>query len=88
MKLDFPKFDGTNALDWIFQAEEFFNFHGTLPPLRLQITLFHMVGRAVAWYQWMKRNNMLTTWPEFLLALRYRFEDSVYEDYPGRLSKL
>ena len=29
VKLDFPKFDGTNPLNWLFCAEQFFSYYDT-----------------------------------------------------------
>ncbi|XP_015387832.1 uncharacterized protein LOC107177859 [Citrus sinensis] len=88
MKMDVPKFDGSDPNGWIFRIEEFFDFHDTPEILRLRIVSFHMEGRAAAWYQWMKNNHLLTTWQEFLANLRYRFGASLYEDPQGDLSKL
>ncbi|KAH9678818.1 hypothetical protein KPL71_025874 [Citrus sinensis] len=71
-----------------FRINEFFDLHGTLDNLRLRIASFHMEGRAAAWYQWMKANNLLTTWRSFLVSLKSRFGASMYEDHQGNLSKL
>ncbi|KAL9428358.1 hypothetical protein AB3S75_030367 [Citrus x aurantiifolia] len=88
MKMDVPKFDGSDPNGWIFRIAEFFDFHDTPEILRLRIVSFHMEGHAAAWYQWMKNNHLLTTWPEFLANLRHRFGASLYEDPQGDLSKL
>lgn len=88
MKMEVPKFDGLDPAGWVFRVEEFFDFHGTPDHLRLRIASFHMEGRAAAWYQWMKANQLLTTWKEFLLNLKHRFGASLYEDPQGNLSKL
>ena len=88
MKMEVPKFDGSDPNGWVFQIEEFFDFHGTPETLRLRIVSFHMEGRAATWYQWMKMNSLLTTWKAFLQNLKYRFGASLYEDPQGNLSKL
>ncbi|KAH9681933.1 hypothetical protein KPL71_027145 [Citrus sinensis] len=88
MKMDVPKFDGTDPTGWDFRINEFFDFHGTPDHLRLHIVSFHMEGKAAAWYQWMKANNLLSTWQNFLLNLKQRFGTSMYEDHQGNLSKL
>ena len=87
MKMDVPKFDGSDPNGWIFLIEEFFNFHDTPEILRLRIVSFYMEGRVAAWYQWMKNNHLLTTWQELLANLRYRFGVSLYEDPQGDLYK-
>ncbi|KAJ0965949.1 hypothetical protein J5N97_027087 [Dioscorea zingiberensis] len=88
MKMDIPKFEGSDPSSWVFRIEEFFNFHDTPDELRLRIVSFHLEGRASAWFQWMKMNNLLTTWPSFLSSLKQRFGASMYEDHQGALSKL
>ena len=42
MKMEVPKFDGSDPNGWVFRIEEFFDFHGTPETLRLQIVSFHM----------------------------------------------
>ncbi|CAA0838264.1 Unknown protein [Striga hermonthica] len=88
MKMEVPKFDGTDPDGWIFRIEEFFDFLATPEELRLRIVSFHMEGKAAAWFQWMKSNNLLTDWKAFLVNLKHRFGSSVYEDPEGALSKL
>ena len=51
IKMEVPKFDGSNPNGWVFRIKEFFEFHGTLETLRLRIVSFHIEGRATAWYQ-------------------------------------
>jgi hypothetical protein len=33
---------------------------------RLTVASFYMEGQALSWYQWMHRNNLITTWFGFL----------------------
>lgn len=88
MKMEVPKFDGTDPNGWDFRINEFFDFHGTPDHLQLRIVSFHMEGKAAAWFQWMKANNLLSTWQSFLINLKQRFGASMYEDHQGNLSKL
>ena len=87
-KLDFPRFNGTNPSGWIFKANQFFDFHQTPQPQRMQIASFHMDGPALAWFQWAHTNHPYTTWEAFTEALDARFEDSPYTDHMGTLAKL
>ena len=50
LKLDIPRFDGTNLLGWIFKINQFFEYHGTSTHERLTIASFYMEGRALAWF--------------------------------------
>ena len=88
MKMEVPKFDSSDPNGWVFRIEEFFDFHETPKHLRLRIIAFHMEGRAVAWYQWMKANKLITTWKDFLISLKHQFGASMYDNPQGTLSKL
>ncbi|KHN05914.1 hypothetical protein glysoja_026502, partial [Glycine soja] len=55
---------------------------------RLIVASFYMEGPALYWYQWMSRNDFLTSWQAMLLALESRFALSYYEDPYGTLFKL
>ena len=39
MKLDVPRFDGTNPLGWIFKINQFFEYHATLEHERLTFSM-------------------------------------------------
>ncbi|PNX64086.1 hypothetical protein L195_g053836, partial [Trifolium pratense] len=76
IKLEIPRFDGSDALGWIFKINQFFEFHRTPEEQRLNIASFYMEGEALSWYQWMHINGSLHTWQAFLHALETRFAPS------------
>jgi len=39
-------FDGTDALDWLFEADQFFTFYNIALENRLQMASFYMKGEA------------------------------------------
>jgi hypothetical protein len=88
MKLDVPKFDGSDAMGWIFKISQFFDYHNTPEEDRLTVASFYMEGQALSWYQWMHRNNLITTWFGILQALETRFAPSYYDDPASALFKL
>ena len=45
VKLDFPRFDGSEVLQWIFKAEQFFDYYNTPDTQRLTITAIHTEKR-------------------------------------------
>jgi hypothetical protein len=57
IKLDIPRFDGTDPMGWIFKINQFFYFHNTPEEQRLCIASFYMEGAALTWFQWMFSNN-------------------------------
>ena len=50
MKLEVPRFDGSDLLGWIFKINQFFYYHATLDIEYLTIASFYMDGPALAWF--------------------------------------
>jgi len=88
LKLDMPRFDGSEPLAWIFKIKQFFDYHRTPEDQRLKMASFSMEGEALTWFQWMHDNNLISTWQNFLHSLEIRFAPSHYEDPRGALFKL
>lgn len=42
VKLEFPRFDGSFAMEWIFKAEQFFDYYNTPDSERLTIAAVHL----------------------------------------------
>ncbi|KAK2423487.1 hypothetical protein QL285_033937 [Trifolium repens] len=80
LKLDVPRFDGQNAQGWIFKISQFFTYHNTPEEERITVASFYLDGPALAWYQWMYRNDQIVSWPQFLQALELRFAPTEYDD--------
>ncbi|KAL4587069.1 hypothetical protein LXL04_011719 [Taraxacum kok-saghyz] len=87
-KLTLATFDGSNPLDWLFQADQYFSFYDIQPPERLTMTAFHLSGDALSWYKYLFNNNLLTTWDAFTRALETRFGPSTYDNHQAALFKL
>ncbi|CAL5189606.1 unnamed protein product [Lathyrus oleraceus] len=88
LKLDVPRFDGTDTHGWIFNISQFFTYHQTPDEERITIASFYLNGAALAWYQWMYRNHQIVSWPQFLTALETRFAPTAFDDPRGNLFKL
>lgn len=88
MKLDIPWFDGQDSLGWIFKISQFFDFHYVPNTKRLTVASFYMEGPTMYWYQWMSRNDFLSSWLAMLQTLESRFAPSYYDDLHGALFKL
>lgn len=59
LKMEIPRFDGTDPLGRIFIITDFFNFHSTPEEQRISISSFYMEGPALQWYKWMYNNIQL-----------------------------
>nr|GEX74024.1 retrotransposon-related protein [Tanacetum cinerariifolium] len=88
MKLDVPMFFGPDPERWIFSITEYFTLLNTSVDQRLRMVGFSLEGDAAEWFRWMSRNNLITTWDEFLESVQHRFGPCKYEDPQGALSKL
>lgn len=76
MKLEAPRFDGSDPLGWIFKINQFFKYHTTPKPECLVIASFSMKGLALAWFMWMTRNDQISSWSGLLHALEACFSPS------------
>ncbi|GJU42159.1 ty3-gypsy retrotransposon protein [Tanacetum coccineum] len=88
MRLDVPKFSGNDPDSWIFSITEYFSLLATPADQRLRIVGFNLEGDAAEWFRWMTRNNLITTWEDFVKSVQNRFGPFKYEDPQGALSKL
>ncbi|XP_058769067.1 uncharacterized protein LOC131642924 [Vicia villosa] len=87
-KLELPMFDGSNPLDWLFQADQFFSFYNLPPENRLSLISFYMKGDALSWFKWMHHNHLLSDWFSFIRALELRFGPSTFDNHQAELFKL
>lgn len=88
VKLDFPRFDGNNVMDWIFKAEQFFDYYATSEADRLTIASVHLDNDIVPWFQMMQRSSPFRSWHAFTEALELDFGPSAYECPRASLFKL
>ncbi|KAL0373214.1 UNVERIFIED_CONTAM: Retrovirus-related Pol polyprotein from transposon.6 [Sesamum calycinum] len=87
-KLTLPPFDGSNPLDWVFQAEQFFTFYQVPQDHRLDLISFYMQGDALSWFKWMFTNRHLSSWDAFIRSLELRFGPSSFNNHEAMLFKL
>nr|KYP42756.1 hypothetical protein KK1_035826 [Cajanus cajan] len=87
-KLQLSHFDGSEPLDWLFQAEQFFSYHQIPIEARLSMVAFYMKGDALSWFKWMLHNQQLSDWHAFERALELRFGPTGYENFRAELFKL
>ncbi|VFQ71455.1 unnamed protein product [Cuscuta campestris] len=88
LKLDMPKCDGTDPLGWLFKVHEYFSFYAVPEESRLSAVCLMLEGQALDWFRWRQRNNLLSSWTEFVTSFKLRFDPLNYVDYFGLLSKV
>lgn len=60
LKISLPSFDGSNPLDWTFQANNYYDYYNIPNNQRLPLAVFS----ALSWYKHLAHNQVLTTWPD------------------------
>jgi hypothetical protein len=70
-KLEFSRFIGTEAHDWILKVEQFFSNGNTLNDEKVPIT---MEGQALSRYNWLQDSGPIQGWEAFVDALKVRFD--------------
>lgn len=87
-KLDFPRFDGSEPSDWIFKAEQFFEYYSTPDDQRMTIASVHTDGTVVPWFQMLRKKHKLPHWAALTKAMEIEFGPSQYEAPRAKLFKL
>lgn len=88
IKLEFPRFNGKNVLDWIFKAGQFFGYYNTPDPERLIIASVHLEHEVIPWFQMVTRSQPFQSWNDFTRALELDFGPSIYDCPRASLFKL
>ncbi|XP_020870556.1 uncharacterized protein LOC110225361 [Arabidopsis lyrata subsp. lyrata] len=90
-KVDFPRFDGNRARDWLFQVEEFFEVDHTPKDMKVKLAAIHFNGKAATWHRSLLHTpgtkRVLRDWEAYKLELMDRFED-VLDDPISELKQL
>lgn len=88
IKLDLPRFDGSNALQWLYHAEQFFDFYETSDFYRLKIASVHFDGPVVPWFQMIQKSGIVVSWKSLAKAIEQTYGPSVFENPRSSLFKL
>jgi hypothetical protein len=77
-KMDFPKFDGTNARIWLDKCDAYFDLYSIPHDFRVIAASLHMIDKANHWYQNYKLSHGNHTWEHFVVAVSCEFEDNTH----------
>lgn len=72
----------------LFQAEEYFDYHGISESSMVRIAGLHMEGAALDWVRRLKKNGILSSWENLKAEIRERFGESEFEDSLATLTRL
>lgn len=86
--MDFSKFDGNDALHWVFNAEQFFDYYDISDSYRLKIDAIHFEGQVVPWFQMLQKSGTITSWNALAQAVELAYGPSVFQCPQYALFKL
>ena len=65
LKLDFPRFNGTDPTGWVYHAEQYFSLHNTFDVNKVPLASFHLEQESLQWYRWYIKAHEEPKWPAF-----------------------
>lgn len=68
-----PNFDGSNALEWLARAEQYFLVSNTPKAKRVKVAMVTLAGPALPWYQLLRKRVPNLSWDRFTRELMKRF---------------
>lgn len=75
--MDLPRFDGTNALQWIFQSKQFFDYYDISYAYRVKVATIHFDGPVVPWFQMLQKSGATSSWNILAKAIENSYGPSV-----------
>lgn len=79
VKLDFPYFAGEDTMQWIFQAEQFFNYYAVPNAQQLKIVAVHFHGLVIPWFLMLHKSGKMISWKSLTTLLECTYGPSVFE---------
>nr|KYP60086.1 hypothetical protein KK1_015534 [Cajanus cajan] len=88
-RIDFPRFNGENINQWMYQCENCFLIDATPEDVKVWLAIVHLEGKALQWHTAISKNlaNQQPSWEEYTKMLQDRFGD-VCDDPMAELMKL
>ncbi|XP_047979109.1 uncharacterized protein LOC125221028 [Salvia hispanica] len=88
VKMEPPRFDGTEVNNWIRGIQFYFYHVGTPEAQRLHYVIMLFEPAVADWIWNYCSSHEFVTWPEFLDDVRRRFDPQCYVSHVGLLKKL
>lgn len=88
VKMKPPRFNGSEAVNWIARIQYYFD-HLMMPEAyRLHYVVMLFDNQAAEWVFNYRASNPVVLWGDFLVDVRRRFDPQCFEDYLGLIAKL
>ncbi|XP_016200307.1 uncharacterized protein LOC107641325 [Arachis ipaensis] len=85
---DLAKFDGSDALAWIFSVDQYFEFFRVPEEEQVGLAAMHMSGMAIPWFQMTQRTSPFRSWTQLKRSIEIEFGPSLFESPKELLFKL
>lgn len=82
-KLEFPCFDGSHLIEWVYKVEQFFDLDHTWEGSKVKMASIHFDGKALSQYKYFLKTKdriVNVSWLEFIEAMAARFGEQVLVD--------
>ncbi|XP_062173762.1 uncharacterized protein LOC133879249 [Alnus glutinosa] len=80
LRLDLPTFDGEDPSNWVYKANQYFEFYQVPENRKVKVASFYLQGDALVWFQDGEDNGLFPYWDVFVRELQTRFGPSAYDD--------
>ncbi|XP_039145476.1 uncharacterized protein LOC120282666 [Dioscorea cayenensis subsp. rotundata] len=87
-QLEFPKFNGDEAKEWVATCNQFFEFCTVSENAKVPFASMYFSGQATSWYNSYRKKHPGVSWDQFVVDLLYRFHDEENDSLVGEFSKL
>lgn len=77
-RLDFPRFDGSDASIWLDTCETFFTLYQIAPGFQVSAATMYMTESAAHWYHAFKRDHVHLNWEQFREAVLLEFDTDTH----------
>lgn len=88
IKMDLPRFNGSQALQWIYQADQFFDYYEVSDFYRLKIASIHFDEPVVSWFQMLQKSGSIVSWKGLAKAIEETYGPSIFDSPRSSLFKL
>lgn len=73
IKMDFPRFDGSQALQWLHQAELFFKYYEISYFYLLKIASIHFDAPIIPWFHMLQKSGTIISWHSLAKAIKHTY---------------
>ena len=88
VKMKPPRFNGTDAVNWIARAQYYFDHLRMPEAYRRHYAVMLFENQAAEWVFNYRASNPVVLWNDFLEDVRRRFDPQCFKDYLGLIAKL